>query len=226
MTYQKLTYLWALVEMDVGSAEEQPTRDSPTHVLKCIAPILIAPSQIGAFYEVCSLVTDKWLPCPQPSYRMNTLRALKGRKSKKGKFLILVVEDNADCWLLIRAALAQRFPEAKPIWVNNTDQAMRYLTSTLLDRSKLPKLILLDLYLPSVEDGWALLATIKPHSPYQFIPVVVLSASVDQRDITKAYDLGVSSYIAKPVSFHGWLTCLANLRFYWLETASLPKHPK
>ena len=153
---------------------------------------------------------------------MNTLLALKRRKSK---FLILVVEDNADCWLLIRAALAQRFPEAKPVWVNNADQAMRYLTSTLLDKRKLPKLILLDLYLPSVEDGWALLATIKPHSPYQFLPVVVLSASMDHRDITKAYDLGVSSYMVKPGSFHGWLTCLTRLRLYWLKTASLPKNP-
>jgi len=88
---------------------------------------------------------------------------------------------------------------------------------------ELPKLILLDLYLPTNEAGWELLMHIKGmRSPINWIPVVVLSSSANGDDILKAYRLGASSYLVKPYRISDWFTYFRELKTYWWETASLP----
>ncbi len=150
---------------------------------------------------------------------MGTL--IMSKRRKVNRLPILVIEENADQWLLIRSALSQCFPEVEPVWLNNAGQALTYLKNCLLDETKLPKLILLGLYEPSREEGWALLKSIKAHESYQKLPLVILSDSEDRQDVTRAYALGVASYIVKPVTYTKWLACFHSFRRYWWETVTL-----
>jgi CheY-like chemotaxis protein len=145
-------------------------------------------------------------------------------KPKASRVPILVIEDNADHWLIIRSALAQCFPEVEPLWMNHPSQARSYLARQAEEATRLPRLILLDLYLPTREEGLALLEFIKTHPLYRKLPVVVLSASQAREDITAVYALSVASYMTKPGSYHEWLTCFYTFRRYWWETVSLAGH--
>ncbi|GAB3883313.1 response regulator [Spirosoma agri] len=143
-------------------------------------------------------------------------------KRKVSRVPLLIVEDNPDHWLIIRAALAQCFPEVEAIWVNHSAQALTYLNECVTTAGKLPRLILLDLYLPRREDGWALLETIKAHSSFQQLPVIALSSSQLPEDIIGSYSLGVSSFLNKPATYHQWLDLFYTFRRYWWELVSLP----
>ena len=146
------------------------------------------------------------------------------RKRKSPKIPILVVEDNADHWLIIRSALSQCFPEVEPIWMNNTIQVISYLESCSTADKPLPRLIICDLYLPRNEDGFMLLESIKSHPIYRQLPIVVLSHSEDSQDIARSYMYSIASYIVKPISYHQWLNCFYTFRRYWLEAVTLPYH--
>lgn len=142
---------------------------------------------------------------------------------KRRQATILVVEDNADQWFVIRWALERQFSEVNPIWVANTTDALLYLESCGDNMHKLPRLVLLDLYLPTREAGWQLLQLIKTHYLYREIPVITLSASVDQEDITESYMLRSNSYIIKPDSLTKWTECMSAFRHYWWDAVTLPK---
>ena len=144
------------------------------------------------------------------------------RRRKVPRVPVLIVEDNADQWLIIRSALSQCFPEVEPVWVNNADQAIRYLEIQATGTDKLPWLIIADLYLPSREDGWRLLEFHKSHTFYRKPPVIILSASKDKEDIIKVYSYSVASYIVKPISYHEWLSSFYAFRRYWWELVMLP----
>lgn len=152
-------------------------------------------------------------------------KAFIPRRRKQRQVPILVVEDNADQWLIIRACLVQCLPEVEPIWMNNKDQAIAFLSDNAQNDSKLPRMILSDLYLPRHEDGWFLLDFIKNHSFIRKPPVILFSSSRDHRDIEKAYLFNAASYIVKPETHHQWLNCFYTFRRYWWEVASLPLGP-
>ena len=84
-----------------------------------------------------------------------------------------------------------------------------------------PDLILLDLNLPKY-DGRQLLEQIKSDADLCHIPVVVLTTSKADEDIYKSYDLGVNSYIVKPVTFEALVDILQTLEKYWFEIVELP----
>ena len=144
------------------------------------------------------------------------------RRRKGRQIPILIVEDSADQWLIIRSALNQCFPEVEPVWINSSEQAITYLETQSMDIAKLPRLILSDLYLPRMEDGIALLEFIKKHQFYRKPPVIMLSASQDEEVISTVYALNAASYIVKPISFHEWLNCFYAFRRYWWEIVTLP----
>ena len=136
---------------------------------------------------------------------------------------ILVIENNANHWLLVRSTLDKCFPEVEPLWLNDPTQIPRYIKETLSNRDKLPLLILMELYLPHLETGWTLLASIKAHSLYQQIPVIILSHSREPANIIRSYELGAASYIIKPETTYQWITRFYSFRRYWWELVSLPK---
>lgn len=136
---------------------------------------------------------------------------------------MLVVDDNPDHWNLIRLALKQVMPDVTAIWSNRADQALAYLDTCVTQKTDLPKLILLDLYLPHREDGLLLLQKLKKlDTLYNQIPVIAFSCSTSPDDIAETYALGVSAYTIKSPDYRQWLTYFSTLRAYWWETVVSP----
>lgn len=84
-----------------------------------------------------------------------------------------------------------------------------------------PGLILLDLNMPR-KDGREVLAEIKSDSRLRHIPVIVLTTSKAEEDIVRSYDLGVNSFITKPVTFAGLADAMRVVSEYWFEIVELP----
>lgn len=126
---------------------------------------------------------------------------------------ILLVEDNpVDVDLTLRAFKKQNLTN-NIVVVRDGEKALQQME--LWDKGQqVPVVILLDLKLPKV-DGLEVLRVLKTHAVYKTIPVVVLTSSGDDRDIAEAYELGVNSYIVKPVSFDKFVDVAAQIELYW-----------
>ena len=85
-----------------------------------------------------------------------------------------------------------------------------------------PGIILLDLNMPR-KDGREALVEIKADESLRRIPVVVLTTSKDEADVLATYDLGVSSFITKPVTFGGLVDVMRTWTRYWVEIVELPE---
>ena len=138
---------------------------------------------------------------------------------------ILLVEDNtADVELTLRALKKNNIAN-KVLVATDGAQALDYVfcTGAYKDRNMKspPKLILLDLKLPRV-NGLEVLRKIKSDERTKVIPVVVLTSSDQEKDVTESYGLGVNSYIVKPVDFDKLIKVVADLGLYWLLTNTPP----
>ena len=110
-----------------------------------------------------------------------------------------------------------------PVRAASIQQALSLLAEWRHQEWELPKLILLDLYLPTSADGWHLLKAIKAmSSAISLVPIVMLSSSGNAVDIEKSYSLGISAYVVKPTQFTDWQACFQELRSFWWETTMLP----
>lgn len=139
---------------------------------------------------------------------------------------ILLVEDNPnDAELAIRALKKHNLAN-KLTWVKDGAEALDFVfargTYSGRDINCIPKLILLDLRLPKV-DGLEVLRIVKSDEKTRLIPVVVMTSSKEDRDITESYKLGVNSYITKPVDFEDFVKTVAELGFYWLLLNKAPR---
>jgi two-component system, response regulator len=139
---------------------------------------------------------------------------------------ILLVEDNAaDIELTLRAFRKNNL--ANPVVVaEDGSQALDYLycRGGYAGRNPacIPKVILLDLKLPKV-DGLEVLKAIKGDEHLRLIPVVVLTSSREEQDIVASYDLGVNSYIVKPIDFDKFVGAVCQLGLYWLVLNLCPR---
>ena len=132
---------------------------------------------------------------------------------------ILLVEDSPDDAELTLNALRQNNLANKVHWVEDGEQALDFLFAngeySDRDVDNKPKLILLDLKLPKV-DGMEILNKIKSDEKMKTIPVVILTSSREESDIVKSYEIGVNSYIVKPVDFKQFTKSITDLGLYWL----------
>ena len=134
---------------------------------------------------------------------------------------ILLVEDNPMDVDLTKRAFA-RHKLANPIEVaRDGEEALTYLSHWETD-DPLPVVVLLDLKLPKV-DGLEVLRRIKAHPQFRTIPVVILTTSEEDRDIQTAYEVGVNSYIVKPVGFEKFLEVAAHIELYWIALNTPPR---
>ncbi|MCK5014166.1 MAG: response regulator, partial [Candidatus Omnitrophica bacterium] len=143
----------------------------------------------------------------------------------KESILILMADDDEDDRLMAREALDEARLINKMDFVEDGVDLMDYLYrrgkyEELKDKP-LPGLILLDLNMPR-KDGREALKEIKADRRLQLIPVVVLTTSKAEEDVLRTYDLGVSSFITKPVTFEGLVEIMKNLAKYWFDIVTLP----
>lgn len=142
---------------------------------------------------------------------------------------ILLVEDSPDDALLIQRAF-RKANLANPVQlVRDGEEAVAYLSGAAPydDRGQfpLPVFMLLDLKLPR-RSGLEVLAWLRQESAVRRLPVVVLTSSREAVDVNRAYDLGVNSYLTKPVGFEALIEMVKNVNLYWLVLNESPELPR
>ena len=139
---------------------------------------------------------------------------------------ILICDDDEDDRMLTRHALEQAHISNALQFVEDGEQLLDYLYQRgeyagEMGKAPRPGLILLDLNMPKM-DGREALKVIKGDKTLRDIPIVVLSTSRFDQDIIRSYQLGVNSFISKPVTFTGLVEAMNVLGHYWLEIVELP----
>lgn len=138
---------------------------------------------------------------------------------------ILLVEDNPnDVELTLRALKMNNLVNNVHV-VKDGEEALDFMfcRGGYEDRkdAAFPKVILLDLKLPKV-NGLEVLKELKSKPKTQFVPVVVLTTSREEKDMIESYKLGVNSYIIKPVDFQKFIESVADIGLYWLLLNEMP----
>jgi two-component system, response regulator len=140
---------------------------------------------------------------------------------------ILLVEDNPDDVEMTLKALRQAHVANRIHVAKDGEEALTFLFggpgTPARPAEDMPVVILLDVKLPKV-DGLEVLRRIKREPATQRVPVVMLSASSEERDVAESYQLGVNSYIVKPVNFEQFAASVTQLGMYWVLMNSPPNN--
>ncbi|HEY9248669.1 MAG TPA: response regulator [Rariglobus sp.] len=139
---------------------------------------------------------------------------------------ILLVEDNPnDLALTLRALKKARLANNLHV-CRDGEEALDFLFGEGAHAGRqinqFPRVVLLDIKLPKI-DGLEVLRRLKSDPRTKAIPVVMLTSSKEQRDVIESYNLGVNSYIVKPVNFEGFSAAVEQLGMYWLLVNQAPK---
>ena len=138
---------------------------------------------------------------------------------------ILLVEDNLQDIEITRRAFAKGRMKNELIVVRDGEEALDYLfrRGSFQDplSSPRPGMILLDLNLPKV-GGLDVLKQIKQDESLKSIPVIVMTVSPREEDVVRSYNLGVNTYIQKPVEFDNFMRVVITIQEYWIFIATLP----
>jgi two-component system response regulator len=138
---------------------------------------------------------------------------------------VLLVEDNIhDAEMTIRAL--KKINLANNLFhVKDGEEALDFIFAqgkfAGREAAHLPKVILLDIKMPKV-DGIEVLRQLKARDDSKVIPVVIMTSSKEEQDIINSYQLGVNSYVVKPVDFEGFAKAVSQLGLYWLLTNQPP----
>ena len=130
---------------------------------------------------------------------------------------ILLVEDNPRDIELTLAALEENRLANEVIVVRDGEEALDYLNRRGIFRLRAegnPAVVLLDLKLPKV-DGLEVLEQVKTSTALQTVPVVMLTSSREEPDLTRSYKLGANAYVVKPVDFHAFAEAVKRLGVFW-----------
>ena len=144
----------------------------------------------------------------------------------KNTIAILIADDDPDDREMIRDAFEENRLNNELHFVKDGEELMDYLLQRGAYAGEAvpkPGLILLDLNMPK-KDGREALKEIKNDPHLREIPVVVLTTSKAEEDIYRSYQLGVNSFITKPVTFDSLVTITRELGRYWFELVELPPH--
>lgn len=146
-------------------------------------------------------------------------------KPRELPITILYADDDPEDRMLVKDAWEESRLANKLDFVEDGEELMDYLHRrgkfTHLSDEPLPGMILLDLNMPR-KDGREALKEIKSDPDLRLIPIVVLTTSEAEEDIYRAYDLGVNSFIVKPVTFQRLVDVTLTLNRYWFEIVELP----
>ena len=133
--------------------------------------------------------------------------------------IILLVEDNADDEALTIRALKKNNILNEVVVAKDGEEALDYLFGKGKyqgrDTSCMPEVILLDLNLPKIS-GHEVLARIRSEELTKFLPVVILTTSIEENDKIKSYENGANSYVKKPVDFDQFSHAIQQMGLYWL----------
>jgi len=135
---------------------------------------------------------------------------------------ILLVEDNLSDIELTQRALRKARIANELVVAEDGKKALDWLFE---ERRDLPALMLLDLKLPKVP-GLEVLRRVRENAITRRLPVVILTSSDEERDVARGYDLGVNSYIRKPVDFVQFAAVIEQLGLYWLVLNQAPPEVK
>lgn len=132
---------------------------------------------------------------------------------------ILLVEDNPSDIALTKRAFEKGKIANNLVVVEDGQEALDYIFCenkyANRDKSQMPALVLLDLKLPKV-DGLEVLKRIRAADKIKRLPIIILTSSREEQDVAASYDLGVNSYIRKPVNFYHFAESIKQLGLYWL----------
>jgi CheY-like chemotaxis protein len=137
---------------------------------------------------------------------------------------VLLVEDNPSDAELTIHSLKKHNLVNNLVWVKDGEAAVDYLfqRGEYASRSDaLPKVVLLDLRLPKL-DGMDVLREIRGNPKTKNLPVVILTSSKEERDVAETYELGVNSFVPKPVAFNEFAKVVAELGMYWVLVNRVP----
>jgi two-component system response regulator len=139
--------------------------------------------------------------------------------------VILLVEDNPDDEALTLRALARNHIRNQVVVARDGVEALALLHGDA-DRPPgvLPAVVLLDLKLPKI-DGLEVLRRLRSHPRTCLVPVVMLTSSMEERDLAASYGRGVNSYVRKPVDFAAFMEAVRQLGLYWLVLNAGPPAP-
>lgn len=139
---------------------------------------------------------------------------------------IILVEDSMEDADLVIRSLKKNNLSNSVIHLKDGAEALEFMFATgeyasrnILDK---PKVVLLDLKMPKV-DGLQVLRALKTDPRTKSIPVVIMTSSREDRDVIESHELGVNSYVVKPVSFENFAKAVADLGLYWLMINQCPK---
>lgn len=146
--------------------------------------------------------------------------------TQNGGIEIILVEDNPDDAALTIRTLKKQNLTNNLIHLQDGAEALDFIFATgnysNRDIKDIPKVILLDLKMPKI-DGIEVLQKIKSDERTKHIPVVILTSSAEEPDIKTCYNLGVNSYIVKPLEFDSFTCKISELGLYWLVSNEPPQ---
>ncbi len=150
-------------------------------------------------------------------------------ENSKKKLVILVADDDEDDQLFTKEAFEESKLSVDIRFVNDGLELLDYLKQhnkyNNPDDCPSPSLILLDLNMPKM-DGREALKEIKSDADLKTIPVVALTTSKAEQDVLKTYELGINSFITKPVAIAEFIEIARTLGHYWLDIVQLPQNIK